>query len=598
LRLLRSSIWLGCLLTAIWAAPTWPTIAVFGDVHGAYEELATLLEKQGVVANDGAWHGGDLTLVSLGDVIDRGDEGRQVLDLLMRLQDEASAAGGAVYMVLGNHELMNLSGELDYVSRGDYAQFAGDEKPGMRDTAFARLIANGRYEGIDPMAARVRFDTTFPPGFFARLAAFSPSGRYGQWLLRQTPLLMIGDQLFVHGGLPPAVAREPAHDLAARLMSEVRTYVSAWHSALDEGLVDPDTPFRERVDTARTRASQTAHEATIASLAGTENSLAFAMDGPLWYRGQALCHPAYENDVLTAALEQQAAARVVMGHTVTPTREVTSRFEGRVLLTDTGMLTAVYRGRAALTYLDGDSVSVAYADSDARSAPADDPVRVGGGRRGGMDDAALGAFLARAKVGRETTPTTERRKVDLEADGLILAAERYTRHEERELAAYAVDRLLDLRLVPVTVPRTIDDRAQALQFWPDGLITHAERERQGNHNEGWCPLKPQFDLMAAFDALIGMPVRRADRLAYVASDPMIVLTGHAEAFGRSKSLPSHLRRVPLVVSRTLATRLEALDEKSLAVALPMLDDRDIQALLARRDALLRASALLDAAHQE
>ena len=48
-------------------------------------------------------------------------ESRKVLDLLMRLESEARAAGGAVHVVLGNHEVMNIAGDLRYVSTEEYA---------------------------------------------------------------------------------------------------------------------------------------------------------------------------------------------------------------------------------------------------------------------------------------------------------------------------------------------------------------------------------------------------------------------------------------------------------------------------------------------
>ena len=45
----------------------------------------------------------------------------------MRLEREASAAGGRAQLVLGNHEIMNLTGELDYVASEDYAAYAAEE---------------------------------------------------------------------------------------------------------------------------------------------------------------------------------------------------------------------------------------------------------------------------------------------------------------------------------------------------------------------------------------------------------------------------------------------------------------------------------------
>ena len=59
-------------------------------MHGAYAEVTALLQSVQVVDSDLHWSGGKTHLVSLGDLLDRGDESRKVMDLLMRLQQEAT----------------------------------------------------------------------------------------------------------------------------------------------------------------------------------------------------------------------------------------------------------------------------------------------------------------------------------------------------------------------------------------------------------------------------------------------------------------------------------------------------------------------------
>ena len=65
---------------------------------------------------DGNWSGGTATLVQTGDLVERGTKVREVLDLTMSLQQQAPAAGGEVVVLLGNHEVNNLLGYLDYQS--------------------------------------------------------------------------------------------------------------------------------------------------------------------------------------------------------------------------------------------------------------------------------------------------------------------------------------------------------------------------------------------------------------------------------------------------------------------------------------------------
>jgi hypothetical protein len=101
-----------------------PRIVAFGDVHGAFDQMFRLLRELQIVDASGNWSAGTTHLVSLGDLLDRGPQSRKVMDLLMKLQPQALAAGGRVHVVLGNHELMNLTGDLRYVSAGEYAAFA------------------------------------------------------------------------------------------------------------------------------------------------------------------------------------------------------------------------------------------------------------------------------------------------------------------------------------------------------------------------------------------------------------------------------------------------------------------------------------------
>ncbi len=176
-------------------------VVVFPDVHGAYTELLSVLSETGIIDDAQHWRGGESHLVSLGDLIDRGPGSREVLDLLMRLEPEAQKAGGAVHVILGNHEVMNIVGDLRYVPASEFASFAGPEDTKLREEAWQSVLAQ------EPGAVRTEFDTAFPAGFFARRQAFSPQGEYGRWLLGKPFVIVVNDTAFVHGGLPEMVAR-------------------------------------------------------------------------------------------------------------------------------------------------------------------------------------------------------------------------------------------------------------------------------------------------------------------------------------------------------------------------------------------------------
>ena len=89
-------------------------------------------------------------------------------------------------------------------------------------------------------------------------------------------------------------------------------------------------------------------------------------DGPLWFRGYDEWNEeegAAQIDKILAAYDAQ---HIVVGHTVHQTGKIRARFEGRVFLIDTGMLSTYFRGgrASALEMLDGGKFVGAYLDSD------------------------------------------------------------------------------------------------------------------------------------------------------------------------------------------------------------------------------------------
>jgi len=164
---------LGCAAPAAENPPTPQApsqrIVAIGDLHADLPQALAVLRLAGLVDEAGAWSGGAATLVQTGDLTDRGPDSKEVIELMDRLAAEATAQGGRVVSLLGNHELMNLTGDWRYVSPGDVADFGSTE---------------------------------------ARQAAFAPTGPLGASLRARDPAALVGRTVFVHGGVSARFAEE------------------------------------------------------------------------------------------------------------------------------------------------------------------------------------------------------------------------------------------------------------------------------------------------------------------------------------------------------------------------------------------------------
>jgi len=146
-------------------------VIAVGDVHGDYEQFVAVLRSAGLIDTNANWIGGHAHLVQTGDVVDRGPDSRAVMDLLMRLEKQAVAAGGAVHVLIGNHEAMDVYGDLRYVSPGEFASY----RPGpvQADTIGYPDRAPSPTAAATPVPGAVQ-NQAEAPGYAEHRAAFSP----------------------------------------------------------------------------------------------------------------------------------------------------------------------------------------------------------------------------------------------------------------------------------------------------------------------------------------------------------------------------------------------------------------------------------------
>ena len=179
------------LLTSIAQAQTWDLvpanegtpsarltaagrIVAVGDTHADDVSMIAIFNQTNLVDQNINWIGGDATLVMMGDLLDRGFNSRRVMDILMKLEAQASKAGGRVICLLGNHELMVTQGEIEYFNIDDAIKNYGLKFP------FAR-----------------------PEWKRDVLKYFHQESPYARWIASRPSVVIVNRTLFCTRGLSP-----------------------------------------------------------------------------------------------------------------------------------------------------------------------------------------------------------------------------------------------------------------------------------------------------------------------------------------------------------------------------------------------------------
>jgi hypothetical protein len=188
-------------------APAAQRIVAVGDLHGDFTAWLAIARDAGLIDPANRWSGGRTTLVQLGDISDRGPDTLKIIRHLQQLEREAPRVGGRVVVVLGNHESMNLIGDLRYATVGEFTAFATPQSRATRDAFFAsnRESILKAYRANDPKlseaAIRAAWIAKTPLGWVEHRLAWSPSGEIGKWAARNPAIVKIGNYLFAHGGI-------------------------------------------------------------------------------------------------------------------------------------------------------------------------------------------------------------------------------------------------------------------------------------------------------------------------------------------------------------------------------------------------------------
>jgi hypothetical protein len=224
-------------------------------------------------------------------------------------------------------------------------------------------------------------------------------------------------------------------------------------------------------------------------------------------------------------------------------------------------------------------------------------------------DAQKEAFLLEAKVvKRRAAPSgiTNSLRATLEKDGITHDAHIQTVDEQKaqitlssgleldfrdswrnNVAAYRLDRVLGLRMVPVTVVRTHDQKPASFTWWVDDVLMtekeHYEKKTKAPDVEAW---NLQIFVVRVFDQLIYNMDRNLGNLL-IGKTWLLWMIDHTRAFKIFKEIKTP-KNLGTRCDRGLLVGLRKLDRPTLQPLMKgLLADSQIDALLARRDLIVR-----------
>lgn len=300
-------------------------IVAIGDLHGDFENYLATLQAAGLIDHRRRWSGGATHLVQTGDIPDRGPDTAKIMEHIDRLALDARRKGGAVHRLLGNHEAMNLYGDLRYVSAGEYRAFATRNSDRLRDRYFELVLKD--LEQRDPEAFatlpenfRAEWNREHPPGWVEHRQAWDPrwnaDGEFARRTLELKVAVQINDLVFVHGGISGRYCRNSLASLTELVVGRLRNFDPADTGPLEDEL------------------------------------------GPLWYRGLSGEAPQAAPETVAAILDRHGAKHIVVGHT--PTGGVVwPSYDGRVIQIDTG-ISAAYGGNIGYLEVNSEGLFAGY----------------------------------------------------------------------------------------------------------------------------------------------------------------------------------------------------------------------------------------------
>jgi hypothetical protein len=365
-KLLLAAVVPVCILAAGWTMPAPAArVVAIADIHGDLDDFVVILQRAGLVDANRHWSGRNTTLVQTGDMIDRGPKSRAVLDLLIQLQKDAPRQNGRAIVLLGNHEVSNMYGDLRYVTLADYASYADDKSERRRKSAYETYLS------VVQPGARISEEEwmkSHPLGFVEQREAFAPEGKYGKWLRSLPAVAKVNDSIFLHGGIKTDFAAWKIEQINETIANELKAFDAYEKYMVEQKIGSPFFTLNELTDAANNALKDTNNKDPdrkkfLEAFLRYGAWLTIHPDGPLWFRGYAEWSDEQGAAEIAQLTKAFGVVRFVVGHTP-QIGGIVPRFNNQVYLIDTGMLSSYFPGgRASALEIQDQKVSAIYSDA-------------------------------------------------------------------------------------------------------------------------------------------------------------------------------------------------------------------------------------------
>jgi len=281
------------------------------DIEGNLDKFVKLLEANHIIDQHLNWTFSDGHLVLAGDFFDRGTQVTECLWFIYYLEQKAQQAGGYVHFVLGNHEIMNLSGQNSY-TRHKYSDIASEI--GVRDIK----------------------------------SLYGNNTELGRWLRTKNIIEKIGSSLVVHGGISPEILLNE-HDIN-ELNSVARR-------------------FYDQSETARQSKDRTVSLLYDDRLSPFWYRQYYNREKTVMYEdGRVVVLKKASVDLIDSTLNKYHVDRIFTGHTLNDSKAISAYFDGKVVNLDVlhaeGISQGVLIESGALYRVDDKGVRVLIVPSD------------------------------------------------------------------------------------------------------------------------------------------------------------------------------------------------------------------------------------------